>query len=38
MANLNNFNFNQKYRTNYFESFTDYDACVNDKNGNYLHI
>lgn len=38
MANLNIFNFDQKYRTNYFESFTDYDTCLNDKNGNYLNI
>ena len=27
-----------KYRTNYFESFSEYDSCVNNKNISLLNI
>jgi len=38
MPNFNNLNITPKYRTNYFESFSDYVNCVNDINLNYLNI
>lgn len=37
-CNLNNLTVNVKYRTNYVESFSKYDTCINYKNKNDLNI
>jgi hypothetical protein len=38
MAKYNNFTVNHKFRTNYFDSFSEYDNCFNDKSECFINI